>query len=276
MGEIAAISPAVRRLRDLHIWEEKVGKLQHLLFSYYEGKNAALETGIWNAHCAPRKAASKLEMLITGQLREIEEQANIMIEQGLVNYRKPFPLPLNTVLAKDAGRYGEVSYPNFAGGCRQLNYPDLNLLYNACKKARVDCLQVYLFRHPLEILNSVVKRGYVKNDTSTMQIYITHLHVMANQLRMHALKTLGCFGFFSKDDSWGGAQKDLWAWFNSEKYKTVIGSLYKTPERSNMTNTKQLQQWIWQSEHAPFVRSWWNVHLHARHACQQAVRDVRR
>jgi hypothetical protein len=274
MGIIAGRSPATQQLKSFHIWNEKVGFLQNELFSH--AYNKAGRTGIWNAHCVTQSSASVLEGNIVEKLKQIEAQTKTMMAQN--STQKTIPLALNTATVATGGKkYGEVSYPNFLGACRQLNYPDLNLLYNACRKAKVDCLHVYLHRHPMEILNSVVSRGFSSNDTSSMQMYITDLRVMANQMRMHASKTLGCFGFFSEDPNdtyWVEAQKDLWAWTNASEHKRFMDSIFQKPKHLKFTNEQQFQQWLLNSDHGPYVQSWWNGHRHAIQTCRQAVKGV--
>ncbi len=287
MGSITSESPAVERLNNFSIWNEHVGSLQHLLFAH-PGDQTTLPMGIWNAHCVPEREASTLEDSIVDALNAIEGQANKMIVKNgqqrqdtfkstaTLTERTTLPLPLNTAYAKHRGRYGQVSYPNFRGKCRPLNYPDLNLLYNACRKAKVDCLQVYIYRHPLEVLNSISRRGFGNDDTSTMQMYITNLHVIANQLRLHASRTLGCFGFFSddpKDLYWVDAQKDLWAWEDDTQHRLFMDSVYEKPKHddSNMTNEEKMQEYLSHSAGRAFVQSWWNVHQHALQVCRQAT-----
>jgi hypothetical protein len=273
MGSIASQSPAIRRLKKLDIWS-KVGALQARLF------NQQHLSGLWNAHCAPKMPVSEIEEDLVKRLRGIEAHANQMLAQQQQNgtsvaTRTTLPLPLNTVHANGAGRYGEVSYPNFLGACRPLNYPDLNLLYNACHKAQVDCSQVYLYRHPLEILNSIVRRGYDNSESSTMQMYIADLHVMANQIRMYSSKTLGCFNFFSEDPNdmyWLEAQRDLWAWSNAGKYKTFMDSVYRKPEHSEYTNEERFHQLLDESPHSPYLKSWWDAHQQVIQLCRQAAK----
>lgn len=284
MGNITKESPAVKRLKRLGIWDTLVGPLQHVLFSDYSPWRNEREVGIWNAHCAPHKHASELEQAVVAKLKGIEAQVKkrakkyIIAVQNRTGHRVTLPLPLNTAHATNGGRFGEVSYPNYMGNCRPLNYPDMNLLYNACRKAKVDCFQVYVYRYPFEILKSISRRGFGKSNAVSMQLYIQDLHVIANQLRMHASKTLGCFGFFSDDPNdnyWIEAQKDLWAWDDADEYKKAIEVIYRDPRRDNITAQERAQQWLSSVRQTPYIVSLWKMHQHAVQACQHAVKGRR-
>jgi hypothetical protein len=240
------------------------------------------DVGIWNAHCAPRKKAAELEQAIVEKLKGIEAQVKIRARkyishvQNRTGQRVTMPLPLNTAPAYKGGRFGEVSYPNYMGNCRPLNYPDLNLLYNACRKAKVDCLQLYVYRHPFDILKSISRRGFGKSNAVSMQLYIEDLHVIANQIRMHASKTLGCFGFFGDDPNdnyWLEAQKDLWAWDDADDYKKYIEAIYKDPRHDNITAEEKVRKWLSSSRQTPYIKSLWKMHQQAVQACRHAVKE---
>jgi hypothetical protein len=54
--------------------------------------------------------------------------------------------PVNTLPAPGTGvTVGMVSYASFGGSCRKLNNPSLDLFYNACDKAQVDCRHVDMY-----------------------------------------------------------------------------------------------------------------------------------
>jgi hypothetical protein len=273
-GEITRLSPAMNRLIDANIWLQHVPQLHKALYWHYDPRDASLDVGIWNAHCPThRKDAAMLESRIVERLRIIEARGQNWTQSNHSNadYRH-FPLPVNTVTVMPQSRYGEVSYPNWDGPCRPLAYPDINLLYRACEIAQVDCFHFYIHRPPLDLLRSVVNRGFSGNDTSTMQLYITNLHVLTNQLRMYSSKTLGCFGFLGMDRGWMTAQQDLWD-FEHDRYQEIIGSFYRPPVAKNRTHVQQVQQWMKETEHGPYLQSWWKAHQHAIETCRRPIVD---
>lgn len=282
MGSIAKESPAVRRLKQFGIWDTMVGPLHHVLFSHYLPWKDR-DIGIWNAHCTSHRKAAELEHAVVEKLKNIEAQVKrrarnyIDSAQNLTGRRVTLPLPLNTVKAENGGRVGQVSYPNYMGNCRDLNYPDLNLLYNACRKAKVDCLQVYVYRHPFDILQSISRRGFGKSNAVSMQLYIEHLHVIANQIRMHASRTLGCFGFFSdepQDKYWVDAQRDLWAWDDADEYRKSMEAIYKDPRHDNITEEEKAHKWLASSRQKPYIVSLWKMHQHVIQTCRHAVKEI--
>jgi hypothetical protein len=107
-----------------------------------------------------------------------------------------------------------------------------------------------------------------------MQLYITHLRIISNQLRMHASKVLGCFGLFSEDPKeafWLDSQRDLWSWENKTEHAKAMAKIYQKPHHSNLTNEERMSDWLKGSEHAPYLQSWWNVHEQTLKVCRQAV-----
>lgn len=234
--------------------------------------------------------SSTLQASIVSQLTSIEHHAQTMLQQDLEqrkqnqhpdSYRRyKVPFPVNSVPA-GAKFSGEISYPNFLRDCRPLNFPDLNLFYDACQQAKVDCLQLYIYRHPVDILQSVMSRGYVRNtqDLATMQLYMTSLTVMANQLRMYADKTLGCFGFFEtnpkEQDYWKEAQLDLWEWHRDiPRYRKFLQTAYRAPNNnsSKLYDGESSSMWWKNSEQSPYMKTWWNIHQHVIDVCKSAVK----
>ena len=71
-------------------------------------------------------------------------------------------VPLNGVF-EAMSVTGEMSYPNFNSPmtCTAFRYPNVQLLYEACKKAQVSCHIILQHRNPLATLHSTtVNRGY--------------------------------------------------------------------------------------------------------------------
>jgi hypothetical protein len=165
-----------------------------------------------------------------------------------------------------------------------LNYPDLNLMYTACRKAQVDCLHVYLHRHPMEVLNSVVLRGYSANDTSSVQLTVhcqSPRRGESDATVRTPLKRWAVLDFSARipPTSFGWTRRKICGdgRTNDTKYKEFMDSIYRkkpAAHSSKYTNDEQQiqQQWLVNSDHGPYVQSWWNAHLHAIQTCRQAVK----
>ena len=106
-------------------------------------------------------------------------------------------VPINTWRRHGFELVGQLSYPNMRGlECRKLNYPNIDLLYNACDVAKVDCVHAYLYREPHAVLRSTIgNRDMNTGVIQTIHLYISHLSILYAQLSRHASRTVGCFGF---------------------------------------------------------------------------------
>lgn len=265
-------SPAMERLKQYNISPTLTDSLKQLSsLNPRPGPDHRLR--LMNSHCfADNKNndPSKTQETLVSLMKEIDSQANNninggrLLQQGNLNENT---LPIH---------FGGQSYPSNRGDCRSLNYPDLNLYYDTCQRARVDCLHFYLYRHPVEVLNSVVSRGFSDNDTSGMQLYIMNLHVLASQLRNHSNRTLGCFNFFTSHveaGTWQDAQLDLWDWRDeSERYDNFLSENFKAPSsNNNVVNAAHLETWLNDPMAGPYIKSWWKLHNHVVATCQKAV-----
>lgn len=308
MGMIAEQSPVLKLFKRNKLWPNKAKELQRSIYLNYSPRRGKDVAGLVNAHCAPDKDPAMLQEQLVGHLRDMEAQVQKAIRKEAISSLRTaeimstttggetnsshsvnwnasmltmempqIPFPINSLEAGGEGPYGELSYPNFVTPCRPLNYPDLNLIYDACEQAQVDCLQVYIYRHPLEIFLSTLRRSFITNDTSAMQLYITDLHVIASQLRIYANKTLGCFGFFESDEDelyWIHSQQDLWGFNNETAFQEMMERIYKAPASSKLDKQAAMDRWIYHSKHGPYMKALWNVHSHTLGLCQRAVKGV--
>jgi hypothetical protein len=229
MGAIARRSPAVKKLRGLGIFPHKTAALQNALF---DGKNS---TGLWNVHCDPQQQnITEIQHRVIDAMRAIQSSVKRNTSNSAV-----ISFPVNTVPTRLTGEYGEASFPNFFGECRRLNYPSLDLFYDACDMARVECRHVYLFRDAYEVLYSTTtKRGFNPNLLFAIHMYTSMLKIIATELRGHASRGIGCFGFYEQKNDvssmdWWDPIRILWGWNNdTEGYETFMKSIYKQPRQS--------------------------------------------
>jgi hypothetical protein len=106
-------------------------------------------------------------------------------------------LPVNTV--PHVPNYGMVSYPNFGGPCRSLNYPNLDHFYHACDVAGVECKHAYIYRDPYLVLASTtVKRKFNKNALQGIHLFTSLLQIIYSQLVDHSDRTVGALAFSSQ------------------------------------------------------------------------------
>eukprot|EP00934_Nitzschia_sp_Nitz4_P003146 Nitzschia sp. Nitz4//scaffold25_size161228//2355//3512//NITZ4_002408-RA/size161228-processed-gene-0.31-mRNA-1//1//CDS//3329544520//3136//frame0 len=278
IGEIANHSTSIRHLRDNEIWPKLAESVQASVFQQYSTNGGGV-SGLVNAHCSVENTRPFKYWKSLGEyFMEIEANATTRASPDNVELPHTIPFPINTI--RESRLFGMLSYPNFAGECRSLNYPDLNLLFSACNQAEVDCYLVYTHRHPVDILNSVSRRNYSTVDNGPIQMYTTLLNVLSSQIRNYASQTLGCFDFFSsnEDDTavWQNAQLDLWDWkLKPKEYEQFLQENYKPPSKKAVHEEKYLLDWIKQHpESSVFMKNWWKAHKEAIETCRQATMGV--
>lgn len=111
-------------------------------------------------------------------------------------------LPYPSTLCKHPLRVEKMSYPNYHGDCRKLNFPNLDLWYETCQKAHVDCHHIYIYRDPYAILKSTtIHRNHNSDGTklATIHLYTSLQAIILAQLMQYADKTLGCMGMLNED-----------------------------------------------------------------------------
>lgn len=199
-----------------------------------------------------------------------------------VNSPQPLRIPLNSYSSKGIGGAGMISYPNFRGKCSMLHYPVLELLYNACDDAGVQCSHIYVYRHPLDVLKSTtVKRSF--NPPGMMyatHLYTSHLKIMETQLMSYPDRNRGCFGFFDRDGSeqWQSTMRDMWGWtFNNQtnSFATFVRDKYRKPKQffhSTSYNiiAKELNG-IVPAEHIPYLEVLLKAHEQTLEVCRQTA-----
>jgi hypothetical protein len=214
-------SPDVARLEELNIQQDYTGKLQQHLFNNQE------QNGLWNAHCNdnPEKVnVTESHDKVVQYLSKINERAN---GEEIITF------PVNTILRRGAG-YGMVSYPNFEGSCRSLNYPNLDHFYRACDVAGVECKHAYVYRDPYSVLASTtLKRKMNKGPTlKAIHLYTSLLQIIRSQLLDHSDRTLACLGFYepkiSADEVWNPI-RDMFGWKNQTEFDAHVQAVYKPP-----------------------------------------------
>jgi hypothetical protein len=235
MGKILVNSPVRRNLERLGIGKNS-DFLKRLHKSLYDSKSGL---GLWDAHCYEKNVTTmSLKRKLTQQLVSLNTKLTQQLSSSFRNDSDDksssiVTFPVNTL--GEINQYGEVSYPNFMKPCRFLSYPNLDLWYEICDNARVDCEHVYLYRDPAAILQSTsINRDFNPSVFAGFHLYVTMLHIVASQLETYADRTIGCYGFYEADgdtSSWWDDVRFLGGWGTTDKtrYKAYIKKLYKAP-----------------------------------------------
>jgi len=155
-------------------------------------------------------------------LKKLEDHIHTsLLSNPMSQQQQPqFVVPLNTAVGEIPS--GQMSYPNFAIPSRTRNNPQLDALYEACESANVDCRHVYIYRNPLEILQSTtVHRRYNKDLSIGVDLYEGILRkTILPQLTTFQEHSLGCVGFFEENNNrnttWKARMASWWQWDNQD------------------------------------------------------------
>jgi len=208
--ELVVHSPTMRRLDTLGL------NITHKQLSKSLFSRAHPENGLMNAHCSDEEIDVKsLQDRVVDLLQTMENAT-----------RSPMYIPVNCM-----GANGFYSYPVGWRAC--LNYPNLDLFYQACMEANVVCKHVLLYRNPYALLYSTtIKRHYNPTILKAIHLYTTMLNVIYSQLETHGENnTLECFGLFEDDSNMWRSLQHLLGWNNdhSTEFMEFVNDVYTPP-----------------------------------------------
>jgi hypothetical protein len=216
------------------------------------------------------------------QLVTLLQKMQTIYDEKTVHNPQPLRIPLNTYAVGSTANSGMMSYPNFRGKCYMLHYPVLELLYNACDDAGVQCSHVYVYRHPLDVLRSTtVKRPFnPPGMVSAAHLYTSHLKLMESQMRQFPERTRGCLGFFDRDgtDEWQDVLRDMWGWTfknQTRSFDEFIRSKYKKPTKYTLSTSDNIFaeeiEGIFPPEHMPYLELFLKTHEQTLEVCRQSL-----
>lgn len=199
MGELLAQSPNMKIMRHLGLCNAKQNSLQAMTNSMYKQHGS----GLLNPHQYEAKLvmdqrydSRELFKNIVGCMVHIRTQVTAYLKRGDGDNvassltEAPFYVPIN---ANGCG-LSELSYPNFLHH-RALDFINLDVYYDACHEAGVDCKHVYMYRDPYDILASTERRKFNVDTMQGIQLYTKELQLIYAQMTVHSSKNAGCFGF---------------------------------------------------------------------------------
>jgi hypothetical protein len=190
---------------------------------------------------------------------------------------QPLRIPLSAYRMLPSS--GMMSYPNYRG-CHKLHYPVLEMLYDACEEAGVECSHVYVHRHPVDVLVSTsLKRSFNSPAlVAASHLYTSHLKVIETQLNSFPSRNRGCLGFFDEDEAhlheWQDTLQRMWG-FNPQTYDKLISGVYKRPKhfyRSTSSNIISEEiEGMFPPEHLPYLRVFLKAHERTLAVCRQRI-----
>jgi hypothetical protein len=213
LNKIAMASPALKHMTDLNAFPMDAHKLQSALLHE--------EAGLWSAYFSSTPA--ELLNLTDTQARLVKTLHRINIKLGKGPDERYY-VPVN-ILSTPYGEYGPVRYLNDRkkGKVRMISYPSIDLLYDACEEAQVDCRHVYLHRDPYELLH----KSTAKHVLEAMHTATSMLLVIASQMRMYPERTLGCWNLWTQNRTDVGGLQSVFGWKEGEQtreYEQVLAT----------------------------------------------------
>ena len=190
------------------------------------------------------------------------------------NTKEPTTMAINTWTPSDMKRFnavGQISYPNFRSECRKLNYPNLDLLYQACDRARVDCAHVYIYRDPMAIIRSTNRRFGHATILGAIHLYTSLLGIMYIQLHRHGPRTAGCWGILedSHPSNWKSELSQMFGWKSEQEFESVLQQKFKPPQPLTDAVKNQLFGTNTNNPFGPYLKSFYDIHNDVIALCQE-------
>jgi hypothetical protein len=240
--ELALVSPALQRMQDLQIHPHDTKNLTTLLG---DGRGS-LWMAPCNAHGTKEDALSVplIQKQLVDLLHSMENKAQHENDDNIEDSASSSTLtiPFNVIKATTT----KLSYPNMAGPCRSLQHPNLDVWYETCNLAGIQCEHVYIYRDPYEFLYSTVeKRQYNPSLLQAIHLYTTMLNTVYMQLLTHADRTAGCFALMTPgmDHAWRNEIRVMLGWGKDgtslqrnrqnqtrASFDEIFESIYKLPQ----------------------------------------------
>jgi hypothetical protein len=187
-------SPLLPRLKTLGLHPEYTTKLTRNLYRHKKSR----WKGLWSSTCKwedndPTPNITSIQESLVDTLRTMNQHVANQKHPG-VGLDTPILFPVNLLAAGD--EIGVVSYPGFLKPCRALNYPNLDVWYQACETAGVTCQHAYIYRNPYSVIKSTVdNRPINKEKLEAIHLYTTQLHVLHSQLLEFPDRLIGCLNY---------------------------------------------------------------------------------
>lgn len=180
------------------------------------------------------------EQLVKGMKEMDQIFKNHVQEQHL---DAPIHVAIN---ANGSCRNRMISYPFNLGRNRVFNYPNIDILYDACKQAEINCKHIYIYRDPYDIIVSTVKKRKFNSDVNeAMRTYTLMLHNIYSQLQRNSDKTALCFGPL---DVHGHKRREDWdnfgsifGWSSPDDFRASVNEKNSKTNPSSLSESEKLE-----------------------------------
>ena len=152
-------------------------------------------------------------------------------------------------IAVNANGYSKMqSYPQYRRvkhNDRIPNSPNIDIFYNACKKAQVNCKHIYLYRDPYDVIASTtVKRKFNVDARSAIRTYTLMTQSIYSQLSYHSDKTLLCFGpldvnGYKRQTDWDKFGQ-IFGWKSTDDFRTYVNAINMNRDISTRSESEKV------------------------------------
>ena len=185
-----------------------------------------------------------------------------------------FYIPINANACASASM---ISYPNFTGKDRPLQNFNLDMFYNACTDANVDCKHIYIYRDPYDVLKSTTTKRHFNEDTfHGIKLYTSELQQIHSQMISYPDHNLGCFGFLDVNGHTSNVDwtrfGNLFGWKDrrrAKNYRRHTEEMKHTHKPVAMSDAKKLQ--LVPQHLKPLMQSFEAIHNRVKDLCYSTL-----
>jgi len=187
---------------------------------------------------------------LVDHLKRIEQKALGKIKTD----KESLPFGADLVVAFNSGSIGTrngvspfLSYPLLFGPARALQYPDLDIIYDACDAAGVRCQHAVSYRDPFRVLKSTSMNRQFSSRHIQLQTLNSMLKIVQGQMLSHPDRLVACW---ESDKGLSGGVQDLgrlFGWDDPKLFGDFYSQIFVEPkalseeERMEITRDKKLE-----------------------------------
>eukprot|EP00562_Extubocellulus_spinifer_P017243 CAMPEP_0178609718 /NCGR_PEP_ID=MMETSP0697-20121206/38789_1 /TAXON_ID=265572 /ORGANISM="Extubocellulus spinifer, Strain CCMP396" /LENGTH=1413 /DNA_ID=CAMNT_0020248299 /DNA_START=166 /DNA_END=4403 /DNA_ORIENTATION=- len=251
-------SPAHKRLKSYGLLDD----ISDLLKSLWNRESPS--EGLWSATCAMSNEeklwwkqenegtdGEKLFNNLVGHLKSLDAKSRSKVEADeAMQPGDDLVIAVNSgsIYNQEAAPF--LSYPLLHGPCRFLQYPILDIFYEACNAAGVRCQHALSFRDPYRVLKSTSMNRHFASRHVQLQTLHSMLGVIQGQMLSHSDRLVACW---ESDMGANGGASDLaklFGWKNEAKFDGWYSKIFLEPlplseeDKSEITMEKQLEVYM--------------------------------
>jgi len=178
-------------------------------------------------------------------------------------------VPLN--FRKNGGS-GLQSYPNHGGACRSMQYPHLDMLYEACDSADVDCSHIFLYRDLHETLRSTTMHRDFMPLHSQLGTFLLMSSVIFTQMTTWRDRLLTCWNY--NDFSTATDLGSIFGWEDPDRFRSFYTQIFDKNVSANMSTEDRFR--VVPEEYSAYMRSLERTQNQILQICENEQSDAER